>query len=478
MLYYLLLASATAIIAVLTVLVWNKTRNLCFPFGFACLYFWSLYGAWTIVDDNLTGEYGRKHHYLYDALFPIELNDSYAWSLILYALFTITVQVVVLLYVNRCSIGTNEIIKPITVSHPLIILISAVSGILAYLIIRDSLATAIQLNVSPYVLSRTEHVPFFTLYTLLNRAALVPPAIGLAIYASGSRSRMLIGRTDRTILFGYGVVIGGMVIASILFGNKSELLMASVAGYLFYLVNDLRPRWIALHCGMVVVAMGFVFIDVARAVPIVDMLTDFSWMRSDDFLKAAKSNEAFGSHFSMYGAVYYRIPVTYGTSFISLAASAIPRYFWEDRPPPIYVHYAEYLGFARVKVDGQGYSVHHATGWYLNFGTIGVMLGGILFARIWCFLYNRHLTLSPSHSRWREIFFCIAPWTFTASIPSLLRAGPEAYKGIVLEAFLIPWLVFVLARKSGRSAAGWKNPPQAAHRLAGISRTVIPTASR
>jgi len=33
-------------------------------------------------------------------------------------------------------------------------------------------------------------------------------------------------------------------------------------------------------------------------------------------------------------------------------------------------------------IQNQGYSLHHATGWYLNFGYFGVALGAVVMA--WC----------------------------------------------------------------------------------------------
>ena len=51
-----------------------------------------------------------------------------------------------------------------------------------------------------------------------------------------------------------------------------------------------------------------------------------------------------------------------------------------------YQYYATGVG-AR---EGQGYSIHHATGWYLNFGVAGVVMGAILLGRLWAGLYNNH----------------------------------------------------------------------------------------
>ena len=145
----------------------------------------------------------------------------------------------------------------------------------------------------------------------------------------------------------------------------------------------------------------------------------------------------------MYGALEFRLEPTYGTSITNLAASVIPRAFWKDRPDDIYVYYAEGV----QALPGQGYSINHATGWYLNFGVPGLIIGAILLGLVWTACYNRFLQAPNHSSRWMRIFTLIAPWTFTSYLPMIIRAGPEVYKGVCIEAFLLPTLVFWIASR-------------------------------
>jgi hypothetical protein len=39
----------------------------------------------------------------------------------------------------------------------------------------------------------------------------------------------------------------------------------------------------------------------------------------------------------------------------------------------------------------------------------------------------------------------VSPWVFVANLAPLLRAGPEGYKGLVIEGFLIPMITLSLA---------------------------------
>ena len=57
-----------------------------------------------------------------------------------------------------------------------------------------------------------------------------------------------------------------------------------------------------------------------------------------------------------------------------------------------------------------------------------------------------------------RLFAIIAPWVLVAGLPPLIRAGPEGYKGLVIESFLIPLAVLLAACRPRRS------PPQSAER--------------
>ena len=96
------------------------------------------------------------------------------------------------------------------------------------------------------------------------------------------------------------------------------------------------------------------------------------------------SNEAFAAHFSLYGVLAAGTAPKFGYSLYSLACSVIPRVLWPERPRDIYLYYSESVG----TIQNQGYSLHHATGWYLNFGYTGVVLGAVALGLIWTACLN------------------------------------------------------------------------------------------
>jgi hypothetical protein len=142
------------------------------------------------------------------------------------------------------------------------------------------------------------------------------------------------------------------------------------------------------------------------------------------------SNEFFCAHFSMYGVFMRNVPPATGISLRYLASSFLPA---RERSPTAYDHYA---AEARL-VQGQGYTIHHATAWYLNFGTIGVLLGGLFLGGLWTLMFRVRSMVPPGGKGFAQLL----PWCFVAFLPSLIRNGPEAFKALLVEGLALPVLL-------------------------------------
>lgn len=445
--YYLLSAMAAGVTAWLTWKIWRKTRDVSFVIGMALIYYWSLYGAWSIVGDGLGATTTRRYYYLYDKLFPIALDADYFLTLVLYSLFVNGIALTVLRVVRDPGV-TAPVSQPIAVSHTLVIAMCAAAGLVSFGIVREAIQSSAELGQSAYATTRGGDVgPLFTLHQVLNRVALLPAAIGLAVVASGSRPKWIQGRSSPLHVAGYAAIVAGMYAFCVVLGNKNELFTSLLAGVLFYLVNARTPQR-AVLTGIGVASVALIgTVDWLRGVPAGALLDHFSWA---DFrtsvIEIGSSNEAFGAHFSLYGVLKFDVPFTYGASLVSLLASIVPRVFWPDRPLDIYPYYAESVQAA----GGQGYSLHHAAGWYLNFGVAGVLLGAVAWGWIWASIFNRFHEGRPTNTVMR-FFTILAPWVFVAGIPGLIRTGIEGYKGLAIDAFLVPTLCLALTHMAKAS---------------------------
>jgi len=447
--YFALLATATLVIAVLAWAVYQKTRDLGTVIGAGALYYWSLFGAWSLVIDKTGGFSGKHYYYLEAKMFPIELDGNYLISLALYAGFIIVLQLTLL------AITPTRREPPVVrliLRHEPILLLTSLAAVASMLLIRDKLSAAWDLNTSAYWYTRTQTDEWFTLHQVLNRAALLPAAIGLATLLAGKQSRYFVSVRRRYTLLGYGAVLGGMCLFTFLLGNKNEVLAALVAGVLAYLSSVRRPQWIKTG---VVLAAGLWFlyaIDFFRAYPLSGMaqaVTEHVEDATEVGRFVTSSNEAFAAHFSMYGVLSRDVEPRFGYSLYSLACSVIPRIFWPDRPRDIYLYYSESVG----TIQNQGYSLHHATGWYLNFGYLGVPLGAVVMGLVWGYCQNARRRIRRRTGLPFRLFATVAPWFFAACLPPMLRAGPEAYKGLIIEGALIPVAVLILACRPKRGRA-------------------------
>jgi hypothetical protein len=462
--FYAFLTVATAAITALAWLIWRKTRNPGFLIGIAALYYWSLYGAWSIVTDQLGGDSGMRYHYLYKKMFAVYLDGDYLMSLMLYTLFVLVVELSILLVARKAD-SVNHVPRPIEISHPIIIVVGLLAAAGSYLFIRDGLQAAALMNKAAYHvtrgLSRDEVVPFYTLHQLLNRVALYPAVIGIAVWFSGSSPRLIRARRTPWVLPLYFALCAWMFAFAMVLGNKNDLLVPGITGVLFYVANSERPNYgglVVLGCAGLI---GLWMIDLLRGTPFPQFLQAVQNLDFDRLQEAvaegSASNEAFGAHFSMYGSLIYDVAPTWGSSIVSLLASAVPRVFWPDRPDEIYVYYADQVN----AVAGQGYAIHHATGWYLNFGVAGILIGAMILGVVWATCANAYLHASAVRSRLLYLLAVLSPCTFAAYVPDIVRAGPEVYKGVTVEAFLIPAFVLYVASLSWSTRRTRRALPQA-----------------
>jgi hypothetical protein len=192
--FFSMLAVATTVIAVLTLALYRKRRDMGFIVGTAALYYWTLYGAWYIVIDKTGGFSGKNYHYLEYKLFPISLDSDYMSTLALYSGFIILVQLTLLVTLAR----DKQIAVPrLVMRHEPILIIAVLAGLASLYIIKDKLSEAWALNTSAYLYTRQQTDEWFTLHQVLNRVAMLPPAIGFATLVAGGRSRFFVNVVRR-----------------------------------------------------------------------------------------------------------------------------------------------------------------------------------------------------------------------------------------------------------------------------------------
>jgi len=464
MIHYIFLTVFTAIIAFLTGKIWKKTKQMAFPLGIALMYYWSLAGAWFIVFDELTEqkgkEFGLHYYYLMERMFPVHADNTYLLSISLYAVFIIVTQLTILFTAKRKELQTDKEVIPVRLNHLILIGICVSSAILSFFLVWKEILTAAKFEQSIYVVTRLQPGKLFTIHQLLNEVSVIVLYIGLISCISGTNSKYISGDNSKKTLAAYIASILFVEFYLLLIGNKREILFAGILAMIFYFNNiRFKANWKTIFLFILIITTPLFFNDGFRSYS-PSFLADYFDVSGLEFHPEKEveyseftikntafaflfSNEMFCSHFSMYGVLNQHIPLTYGSSFTSLIASFIPRILWPDRPETIYNYYFEQIH----ATHGQGYTIHHAAGWYLNFGIIGVLLGGVMIGFLWTWLYNKFIQISLVKGNFTKVVFILGMSAFTSQIASLIRGGPEGYKAMLLEAILIPsFILFISTR--------------------------------
>lgn len=447
--FYFVLGAATAAITALTALLFLKTRHIGFPAGFGLLYYWSLYGAWSVFAERTGGDGGKGYDYLTEKMFPVDLDEHYMAALGLYAVFIVVIQLTLLWLLPAAASPDDDHNSPrMRVSHTCIFILAGISITVSFGILADQLTSATEMNVSAYVATRGglgAYHPLFTVHQILNRMAVFALAIGLAVYLAGERGMFLVGGKSFLVGWTYaGLLLGTFGFLAML-GNKNELFAALLLGGVFYSINTRTMNWksVVPIGGIAFLAIGA--INFLRSLPVLALLdTDTWWEAATHAPEIRSSGEAFAAHFSLYGMLHFNAPLTYGSSFVSFAQSVVPRLLWTDRPLGTYVEYAESVGIYEG-ATGEAYTIHHAAGWYLNFGIWGIIAGAVIWGLVWGQCYRAYTKAGRGSRRWHHALAIVAPAGFVAAIPLLVRAGPDGYKGVIIEGFIIPMVIILLA---------------------------------
>lgn len=454
--YILLLSFITLIIICLGWIVWKKTKCNNYLFGFFLIFFWTLNGAWIFTIDQLSGakgaDIGISYYRIFEKLFPVQLDNNYFLTILYYGIFIIGIQLIIWWF-SRSNKKINSIkIKPVNISIQFLLILTIVLICLNLFIIYPDIKEAISLGRSLYFQLNDSTNRFLTVYQLISKIIAFISVFGLIIY--------FLEKTDNFFLFKKNnfssiVVISCLVFVVFFFiltGNKHDLLFSGIFGMLYMLRKITWKRLKNFIVFSFLLLILFISIDLSRGEqilfsnnkPQINNQTEMSDKPKEDIKVRFKHfffhNEMFYAHFSMYGVLSKDIPVTYGKSFNYLAHSLIPRSIINKRPEDIYQYYAR-----SVKAEkGQGYTIHHATAWYLNFGLLGIFLSALLLGGIWALL-NNLFCQNDFKKTFLKLFAILSPFLFVAFLPNLIRNGPEALKGVFIESLLIPVFIVYIA---------------------------------
>ena len=469
MIYLILLTLTTVASVFLQYKIWRQTKSYVLLLPTLVIYFWSMMGGWAVTIDLLSGnalENVGFHYYSYfDKLFAIELNSSYFFSLCMFSLFLLVFQLGVLFVVRKAASGSSQQPQSIPIlNHWILIGLACIMAIISYFFIRAQIGEAISNHESLYIYLSQHAGRYYSLYQITKSASLFLVLFGISLMMSQREGIRFRGNYSKTLVVTYVVVLFVLLTYSALIGSRNDLLFAFLFAIVFYLTNAKKISLYRVGLQLGGLAAIIVIIEMTRALPLLDYLglstgpgipTEQVVQKlsfTSSVLSLLASNEMFAGHMSMYGAVYYDVPFTYGGSFNYLLHSMIPRIIEVTRPIDAYQHYTAAIHYTGV----QGFTINHATGWYVNFGMVGVAMGALFLGLLIGYAFRAQARISASigfiYIVQTILVLCIA-----AFFPALIRTGPEGYKALFFEAILIPSLlvyaVYLISSKTRLKAS-------------------------
>ncbi|MCC7303163.1 MAG: hypothetical protein IT233_11020 [Bacteroidia bacterium] len=461
--HFLILGVLTLGIGFLAWRIWKITREPGFLLGLGLMYYWTLLGAWFLIYDDLSGgkgiEFGLSYYIYTELLFPVHADTDYLYSILLYGSFMLIIEGVMLFFLSRRKhLMMGEGPAPVTIHHGWLILGCVLAALISFSLVWTEILTAAKFKHSIYVVTRQQQGKWFVIHQLLNQAAVSGIFLGLLTWLTGPAARFITGSTARKWLWLYIPAVVFITGYMLLLGNKKELMTGGILGLVFFYSNcGKKIEWLKSSVFCILLVIPFIFNNGLRAYSPVFLTRIFNtehltfalkkeivytkFTLSSSALSFLFSNEMFCAHMSMYGAVHHDVPYTWGSSIVSLSASMVPRMLWPNRPGPIYEHYAGHFHLP----EGQGFTIHHATGWYLNFGIAGVVAGAVLLGWLWIRFYQGMFAAGGRRFRFMRIALMLAFAGLVSEIPAMIRSGPESYKVVIFEGMLLPALVIFLA---------------------------------
>jgi len=442
MLEYSFLTSATIVVAVMAALIYIKTRDVSYLVGIALMYYFSLLAGWFVIAERTSLDLSDSFANLGAVLYPIHLGETYDWTLILYTSFILGTETAILYAAPRAVVGAGAATAARWVSVPKILAIAAICGaasIVLVLIVTADVAS----ETSLYVAHTQFENGIANVYSVLLFLGSVPSILCAVLCVTREEGRLLRCSASLTSSVACASLVLAMAAFRAVMGGKGVTLQALVFGVCLYCMNSPRPRYktLAAISSVALILMGIM--DQTRGMLPAEMLeavvSSGGQIAAEGLYNLSGSGEKLAAHTSMYAVLDQGLPCTGGTSVVSLAASFVPGFIWPDRPEGIYEYYHRSLDLP----DNQGFTIHHATGWYLNFGAWAVPVGGVVFGLVWSCLAQlscrtrNALGASPL----MRSMGVVGPFLFVSTVPPLMRNGMEGYKTLVMELALLAVVV-------------------------------------
>jgi hypothetical protein len=417
--------------------IWSHTLDPGATLTLLLAPYWTIVGAVPVLLRKRDSS-GAQYSYLETRLFELYPDRTYALVLLTYAGFLL----IGILIVALTSRGVDQFdqargtdtwnSRAAEFSHGLLLTWLSFASLLKFAVVVKLIGSASSTSI--YVATRVvrgDNASLIRLYQYLSIAVSYPLATGFVLWLSFPAARRKYAFwMRRTISVIYALFLLSVLAENALFGNRATLLvmMGAIAAGWFrwrYMTaplaerSGLRRRFGAATGGGLV-ALGTIGISRGGGLSSPSAVVGSLWLNLQRVghvvLQEVASSEKLAAHMSLYTVI-------------------------ERNPAPMPLatdSYVAYVNLVHAPVD-QTFTLHYVTAWWLHLGPLGI-IGAILSFGIVVGLVQRVAASIASPLRAGA---CLAAATLPAAgIPVvLLRSGPEALRGVIVELILIPAII-------------------------------------
>ncbi len=418
------------------------------------IFYWTYAGAWVIIIDHflmISSIFEINYKHVSELLFQLRIDHTYALTNIYYGFFLLTYSAsMFFLFKKGKKLHMPKKVQTlkITIRFKFIFITTSLFFMaISLFFIKNQIIQAIanQESIYSYIRFYSDQ-KFYSLHIVSN-------IIGLMVIFINSIVCFVDYLQEKSKLKLFLLLISFLVLIVFLcylvfLGNKREIMYVGTLCILFYL--SIKPKHLVIISSIILlIGVPLFFNDSLRAaIPKIlydqeiNNQTNSNQINHLDFTELLKSaanhfifsNEMFYAHYSMYGILKYKVPVNYGVSLKALIESVIPRFIYPNRSDDVYKYYIQSIG----NKSKQGFTIHHCSGWYINLGIIGIFTGAILISYLISYSYILY-TISKKN----QLLFLIAYCGVIASLPQILRAGPESYKSLIFTGIIFPVMIMI-----------------------------------
>lgn len=397
----------------------NNTISLSIPVWVMLL--WLFKGS---IDFSLAESIGVNLRYESE-LFPVKVDGDYFLALLSYYLYYFSYMLVCIYYIMSTKRVPREIsiLSYAKTARKYVLLVCALFVLIYFYYGLTMFREAMGSGLSIYHYSRFNGSESKPLMTLASWIAVASGIVGFGISIGKTRSLFLL------------LVIVIFLVSAVL-GNRHILL----SGMFLYIIlfqdnKEYNFKKLVSIASFITISLTLVMsIYVVREVN----EGDFSNVNIDkvkeSVINMSSSSEFIYAHMSMYGVLSHDVEPSFGQSLIFLTSATLPRFISNSREPDIYTYYINRVNENPYK----GFSIANPTGWYLNFGVLGLVLGGAILGFLLCLLHR----LAYYNSSLNALFFLFVFSFFVSDTVGFMRSGgPEPLRAVLLIKSVIPALI-------------------------------------